>query len=41
MADRAGMEISPRIFISYSRADGCEFAEAFEHRLEVDAGIRS
>jgi hypothetical protein len=29
------MEASPdRIFISYSRADGREFAEAFEHRLK-------
>jgi hypothetical protein len=35
------MESSPRIFISYSRADGRDFAEAFEHRLEHDAGIRS
>ncbi|HEY2620954.1 MAG TPA: TIR domain-containing protein [Acetobacteraceae bacterium] len=35
------METSPRIFISYSRADGRAFAEAFEHRLEVDAAIRS
>jgi hypothetical protein len=30
----------PRVFISYSRADGRTFAEAFEHRLE-EAGITS
>jgi WD40 repeat protein len=41
MPDRVAMETSPRIFISYSRADGREFAEAFERRLENDAGIRS
>ncbi len=35
------MESSPRIFISYSRADGRAFAEAFERRLEDEAGIRS
>jgi hypothetical protein len=35
------MEFSPRIFISYSRADGRAFAEAFERRLEEEAGIRS
>src|SRR5215472_11647693 len=35
------MESSPRIFISYSRGDGRDFAEAFERRLEHDAGIRS
>ena len=29
-----------RIFISYSRADGRDFAEAFERRLEHE-GIRS
>jgi len=34
------METSPRIFISYSRADGRDFAEALERRL-ADAGIRS
>jgi TIR domain len=35
------MEAPPdRIFISYSRADGREFAEAFEYRLEHE-GIRS
>src|ERR1700730_13875566 len=35
------MEFSPdRIFISYSRADGRAFAEAFERRLE-GAGIRT
>jgi hypothetical protein len=35
------MEALPdRIFISYSRADGREFAEAFERRLEQE-GIRS
>src|SRR5215813_12456205 len=35
------MEAPPdRIFISYSRADGREFAEAFERRLEHE-GIRS
>ena len=35
------MEFSPEtIFISYSRADGREFAEAFERRLEHE-GIRS
>ena len=36
------MEFSePTIFISYSRGDGRAFAEAFEKRLEDDAGIRS
>ena len=35
------METSPdRLFISYSRTDGREFAEAFERRL-VGEGIRS
>jgi hypothetical protein len=29
------------IFISYSRADGRAFAEAFERRLEKEAGIKS
>jgi WD40 repeat protein len=40
MAEDAAMEFSPRIFISYSRADGRAFAEAFERRLE-GAGIKS
>jgi hypothetical protein len=35
------METSPRIFISYSRTDGRAFAEAFERRLEDEAGITS
>jgi TIR domain/NB-ARC domain len=36
------MEFSPEtIFISYSRSDGREFAEAFERRLEDEAGIRA
>jgi hypothetical protein len=36
------MEFSPEtIFISYSRTDGREFAEAFEQRLEHEAGIKS
>src|SRR5215207_3828633 len=35
-------DFSPeRIFISYSRADGRAFAEAFERRLVDEAGIRS
>ncbi len=35
-------EFSPdRIFISYARSDGRAFAEAFEQRLEQEAGIRS
>ena len=35
-------EFSPeRIFVSYSRSDGRAFAEAFERRLEGEAGIRS
>ena len=29
------------IFISYSRKDGREFAEAFERRLEQEAGIHA
>ena len=32
--------LSDRIFISYSRADGREFAESFERRLRR-AGIKS
>jgi WD40 repeat protein len=41
--DRLEMsQFSPnRIFISYSRSDGREFAEAFERRLEAEAGIKS
>jgi TIR domain/NB-ARC domain/WD domain, G-beta repeat/APAF-1 helical domain len=36
------MEFSPEtIFISYSRADGRAFAEAFEQKLEHEAGIKS
>ncbi len=35
------METSSRIFISYSRTDGRDFAEAFERQLKDDAGIRS
>jgi WD40 repeat protein len=35
------METSPRIFISYSRTDGRVFADAFESRLEDEAGITS
>lgn len=31
----------PRIFISYSRSDGRQFAEAFEERLDREAEIRS
>ena len=39
---RTAMEFSPEtIFISYSRADGRSFAEAFERRLERAAGIKS
>jgi hypothetical protein len=34
------MEVLPDIFISYSRADGGDFAVAFEHRLEHE-GIHS
>jgi TIR domain len=35
-------EFSPEtIFISYSRSDGRAFAEAFERRLEEEAGIRA
>jgi hypothetical protein len=43
VATRLGaMEFSPdRIFISYARSDGRAFAEAFEHRLENEADIRS
>jgi hypothetical protein len=41
MIDRIGMEFSPEtIFISYSRTDGREFAEALERRLEGE-GIKS
>ena len=36
------MDFSPEtIFISYSRKDGRDFAEAFEHRLEQEAGIHA
>ena len=36
------MDFSPEtIFISYSRKDGREFAEAFERRLEQEAGIHA
>src|SRR5690349_20121149 len=35
-------EFSPdRIFISYSRSDGREFAETFERRLETETTIKS
>jgi hypothetical protein len=35
-------DFSPeRIFISYSRADGRAFTEAFGRRLETEAGITS
>jgi WD40 repeat protein len=35
------MEARDRIFISYSRSDGWELAEAFERRLEDETDIRS